>query len=106
MIIKIILQHHSFKTRQNVFSDKHDSKNVLKTRQYASQRIIIIKKCIVIRNIRDDFEEFLLSCFGALLANDRPSGEDTSSTFFQLESVILLGDKKDKLLPWRVKKFN
>lgn len=35
----------------------------------------------------------------------RSSGEDTSSTFFQLESAIPLGDKKDKLLPSWVKKI-
>ena len=59
------------------------------------------------KNVSDNFEGLVaLSCFGAPLANEWPSGEDTSSTFFQLESVISLGDKKDKLLPWRVKKFN
>lgn len=52
----------------------------------------------------NDFELLTLSCFGAPLVTDRSSGEDTSSTFFQLESAILLGDKKDKLLPsWEKK---
>jgi len=47
----------------------------------------------------NDFEILILSCFGAPLVTGQSSGKDTSSTFFQLESAILLRDKKDKLLP-------
>jgi len=61
--------------------------------------------CAPLNGSDNDFEVLALSCFGAALLTSQSSGEDTSSTFFQSESAIPLGDKKDKLLLLWVKKI-
>jgi len=61
--------------------------------------------CAPLNGPDNDFELLALSCFGAALVTGQSSGEDTSSTFFQSESTISLGDRKDKLLPLWVKKI-
>lgn len=113
----MIRKNHPFRSDRS-FRDLHNRRKIfnyirineeIKCRHVSVSHTQINRhSAIAIKRTEHDdnnFKVLTLSCFGAPLVVGGSSGKDTSSTFFQLESAILLRDKKDKLLPLRQKKI-